>query len=303
MKRIITICLLLAAVTNLYAVYTGMPAAFVNVGTARASSMGGAYAAVADDSNAVFYNPAGIVNSMYKDVSFMYAKQKWMVPYNYFAFIWPFSKIRGIGFGMVMSGDQALLEQTYLVSYCENLDWILRVITGINVGVSLKFNFVNYGNNPEADPGKVVGSAWGMGMDFGFMWAMTNNVQAGLMLRDGFSWIKWDTAHGNSYNEGVPLTSGLGVKYSIRDFIATAELSDLDTIRFGIEKTLFMYVDLRAGYSQTLDKESYKSYYTGLGVGHFEFGAKREFSMNIDAAFLFERLDNTLKIQTSFKFK
>jgi hypothetical protein len=303
MKKLTIILAAVLASASLMAANNGIPGAFVNVGTARASSLGGAYTAVADDASSVFYNPAGIVSSDYKDVTFMYEKQKWMIPYNYFAFIYPFSKTRGVGVGLIVDGDSTLLEQQYILSYCENLDWILRVIKGISLGVNLKFDFASYGGNADVDPGKVTGSAWGMGMDFGFMWNMTGNIQVGAMLRDGLSWIKWDTGSGQPYNEGVPLTSGMAVRYKIKDFLGTAEISDLDMLRLGLEKTLWNYIDIRLGYTQTLDMESYKQYMTGIGIGRFEFGARREFSMNLDVAFLFERLDNTLKIQTSFKFK
>jgi long-subunit fatty acid transport protein len=303
MKKIIMLVILMLAAGGLFAADNGVAAAFVDPGSARASSLGGAYTAVADDANSVFYNPAGIVNSEYKDVTFMYMKQKWIVPYNYAAIIYPFNRYWGMGFGMIISGDQTLMEQTYLLSFAGSLDWFQKVIRGISVGVNLKLNLASYGNNPDTDPDKVIGNAGGCGMDFGIMWKVTDNIQAGLMLKDAFSYIKWQTNFGGNYNEGVPLTSGLGLAYKMKELLASAELSDLDMVRFGLEKTLWTYVDVRVGYTQTLDIESSKQYMIGLGVGHFEFGARREFSFNIDSSFAFERLDNTLKIQTSFKFK
>jgi hypothetical protein len=141
-------------------------------------------------------------------------------------------------------------------------------------------------------------------MDFGLMWTVLPNVQVGFMMRDGLSYIKWDTLHNpESVNEGAPMTTSAGFKYFTKDILLTAEVSDIDTLKIGVEANVYTYVDLRAGYSQTLDFEAYKEFMLGIGIGHFEFGAKREFSMNFDAAYLFERMDNTLKIQTSFKFR
>lgn len=304
MKRLISIILVILAASAAFAEPTGAPAAFVNIGTARASAMGGAYVAAADDANAVFYNPAGIVNSQYKDVTFMYAKQKWLVPYNYFAFVYPINKNRGVGMGMAISGDISMMEQTYIFSYCENFDWLQKLITGFNAGASFKMQFANFGINESADPDKVGGSAWGVGLDLGLMWAVMPNLQVGFMMRDLLSFVKWDTLHNvESVSQGVPMTTSVGFKYFTKEFLATAEVTDIDTLKIGIEANVYTYLDLRAGYSQTLDFEAYKQYSIGLGVGHFEFGAKRELSMNIDAAYVFERLDNTLKIQTSFKFR
>jgi hypothetical protein len=285
-------------------VYNGIPGAFADIGLSRPSAMAGAYVAVCDDASGLFYNPAGLTTSEYKDITFMYAKQKFLTPYNYFAFIWPFEKQRAAGFGMIISGDPVLLEQTYLFSYSEKLDWLLQVIKGVYVGTNLKFHFANFGYNESSDPDKVGGSAWGLGMDFGLLWELPANVKFGLMIKDGFSYLKWDTIHNpESVIEGVPLTSSIGFSYRAKNILVAIALSDLDTLRLGSEITLFDYIDLRAGLTQELTIEAYREYSFGLGIGRFVFGAKNELSMNLDAAFAFERLTNTLKIQTSFKFK
>jgi long-subunit fatty acid transport protein len=304
MKRLLVTVTLLLAAAQVFAVPNGTPAAFVNIGTARASSLGGAYVAVANDASSVFYNPAGIVNSPYKDITFMWTKQKWLVPYNYFAVAFPINKSRGAGFGMLINGDSALMEQTYIFSYCENFDWFQNIITGFNAGVSFKMQFANFGNNMETYVNKVSGSAWGIGMDFGLMWTVLPNLQVGFMMRDGFSFMKWDTQHNaESTYEGVPMTTSAGFKYFTKDMLLTAEVSDIDTLKIGVEANLYTYIDVRAGYSQTLDFEAYKEFMLGLGVGHFEFGMKRELSLNFDFAYVFGRLDNTMMIQTSFKFR
>ncbi len=305
MKRIFLILfLVISAWSGLFAVDNGIPAAFVDIGLARTAGMGGAYAAVADDAGAVFYNPAGIATAEYADVAFMYTKQKWMVPYNYFGFIYPFNGVRGAGFGMIISGDELMDEKTFFLSYSENLDWILKVIKGIYIGTTMKMHFAGFGpksGNPEDG---ISGGAWGLGMDFGLIYKYNENLQAGVFIRDGFSWINWTADYRDGVNmEGVPLTSDIGVKYSYDIFTVAADLKNLSKLEFGGEVTAFDYVDIRAGMSQTLDFDSYKEFSLGLGVGHFKFGANDELSMNFDFAFIFERLDSSMKIQTSFKFK
>ncbi|HPD18679.1 MAG: hypothetical protein KA120_04315 [Candidatus Goldbacteria bacterium] len=309
MKKYLNLIIVIVFISNTIfasdAVYNGIPGAFADIGLSRPSALAGAYVAVCDDASGIFYNPAGLATSEYKDITFMYAKQKFLVPYNYGAFIWPFNKQRGVGFGMIVSGDQVLLEQTYMLSYSENLNWLLgRIISGIYVGTNLKFHFANFGYNESDDPDKVGGSAWGIGMDYGLLWELPMNVKFGVMIKDGFSYLKWDTIHNpESVTEGVPLTSSFGFSYKVKNALVSIALSDLDTLRLGGELTLFDYIDLRAGILQELTVESYREYSVGLGIGRFEFGAKKEYSMNLDAAFAFERLTNTLKIQTSFKFK
>ncbi len=309
MKRNLSLIIFIFLISNIIfaaePVYNGVPGAFADIGLSRPSAMAGAYVAIADDASGIFYNPSGLTNSEYKDITFMYTKQKFLIPYNYFAFIWPFEKQRAAGFGMIVSGDAVLLEQTYLFSYSENLNWLLgQVISGIKIGASFKLHFANFGYNESSDPDKVGGSAWGIGMDFGLLWDLPMGVKFGAMLKDGFSFIKWDTIHNDEATiEGVPLTSSIGFSYKIKNVLVAIALSDLDTLRLGGELTLFEYIDLRAGLTQELTIESYREYSLGLGIGRFVFGAKNELSMNLDAAFAFERLTNTLKIQTSFKFK
>ncbi len=289
---------------NIYPVIVD-PGAFVNIGLSRPSGMGDAFTAVADDVNAIFYNPAGIYQSAYKDITFMYTKQKNLIPYNYAGFIYPFDKYRGAGMGLIVSGDDYLDEKTILLSYCENFEWLLKFLR-ISTGLNFKIHFASFGNNKSYLHEKVTGGAWGIGADLGFLWAITDNFQVGIFLRDAFSYISWESkylSYQNSYNEGVPLTSSIGICYKIKEFIASCDISDLNKLKLGLEKTIFTYIDLRAGFTQTLDIESYKEYNIGIGIGHFEFGSKKEFSSSLDIAYLFERLASTLKIQTSFKFK
>jgi len=305
MKKILIIIFAVAVMCGTAAaVDNGIPGAFVDIGLARQSGMGGAFAAVADDASAVFYNPAGIALSEYADVTFMYAKHKWIIPYNYFSFIYPFTGLRGAGFGLIISGDELMSEQTFILSYSENLDWILRVIKGIHVGASMKFHFASYGNNVEDASEGISGGAAGFGMDFGLIYMHNSSLKVGVMIRDGFSWINWSADYRDGLSaEGVPLTSDIGVEYTFRNFTFAADLENLNRIQIGGEARVFDYVDVRAGMSQYLDLEAYKEYAIGLGVGHFEFGAKKELSMNFDFSYVFERLDSSLKIQTSFKFK
>lgn len=304
MKKILFLILIICFSVSLNAVIVA-PGAFVDIGLARPSAMAGAFTAVSDDVNAIFYNPAGIVQSKYKDITFMYTKQKNLVPYNYAGFIYPFSKERGAGIGLIISGDDFLDEKTVLISYCENFEWLLKILK-ISSGVNFKLHFAGFGNNKEVAENKVTGGAAGLGFDIGFLWILTDNVKIGLFFRDAFSYINWTSKYidiQHSYNEGVPLTSSLGVSYNMKDFIASCDLSDLNKLKIGLEKTIFNYIDLRVGYTQTLDIESYKEYMLGIGIGHFEFGSRNEFSSSLDFSYLFERLENTLKVQISFKFK
>jgi hypothetical protein len=284
------------------------PGAFVNIGMARAESMGGAFTAVADDASAIFYNPAGIVNDPYKEFTFMYAKDRDIVPFNYSALVYPINQYRAAGLGVIVSGDSLFDEKTIYFSYAEKFDWLLDRfgIKGLCIGTNFKLQFAGYGNTTDPAPNSVQGSAAGVGFDFGALYPISPEIQVGAFVQDALSSLWWNSNWNgttNTYMQGVGLTSDLGARYKIKDFIASMTVSDLDTIKFGIEKNIFDYIDIRGGYTQTLDYESYKEYMVGLGIGHFVFGQRKEFSMNLDFAYLFQRLDNTLEISWSLKFK
>ena len=284
------------------------PGAFIDVGLARPSAMAGAFTAIADDASAVFYNPAGIVNSTYKDFTFMYTKYKGLVPYNISSVIWPINADRGVGLGVIVSGDSLFEEKTILFSYSEKLDWLIGRfgVKGLCVGGSFKLQFAGFGNNEAGSADRVQGGAGGFGLDLGLLYAVSPDIQFGAFVRDAISAMWWGSnwdGDSHNYMQGVGLTTDLGVRYKIKDFMASITLSDLDRLKIGFEKTFFDYVDIRGGFSQYMDFESYKEYMVGLGIGHFVFGQKKEFSMNLDFAYLFERLDNSFKVQWSLKYR
>ncbi|MCE5300051.1 MAG: hypothetical protein LLG37_04155 [Spirochaetia bacterium] len=307
MKKIFLTAALLLAVSALFGANPGTPGAFIDIGTAKAGGMGNAFVAIADDASAIFYNPAGLTQQEYREFSFMYCKYKNIVPFNYAAFSFPlFNNDRAVGVGLIVSGDTLINEITMSLAYSENLDWLLKIIglKGLKLGATAKVQYAGYGNNTdggEASDGKISGSAKGYAMDFGILYQINPDVQVGAILRDALSWILW--TNDSTYWEGTGMTNDIGMRYKIKDFQTSLAVSDFDKLKIGIEKTFFEYFDVRGGLTQTLDIESYREYMIGLGIGRFVFGTRKEFSMNIDAAYMFERLDNTLKISTSFKFK
>ncbi len=301
MKRITVLTIIILALCG--SVFGLQPSAFVDIGGgARPSALGDAFVAVADDANSVFYNPAGMATSKYNDVAFMYGNVKSLVPYNYIAGIYNFEGQRAAGFGLIVSGDALEDEKTFILSYDEKLDWLLRVVKNMYIGVNLKLQAAGFGSDTTGGPDRMQGNAFGAGFDLGLLWHVNEQVQVGAMIKNAFSDVRWNTQF-TDYEEGVPLTSDFGVSYRIPFFLISSDITDLDMLHIGVEKNIFTYIDLRVGYTQTLDVASTKQYMTGIGIGHFQFGRNKEFSTDFDVAYLFEQLDNTLKIQMSFKFK
>ena len=95
MKRIIMLVLLTALcllASNSYAAFsrddvgtTGAPFLKIGVG-ARAIGMGEAYGGLADEVNAIYWNPAGLVNVQRRELSFMHAAWFASINYEYVAY-------------------------------------------------------------------------------------------------------------------------------------------------------------------------------------------------------------------------
>ena len=99
MKRIIIIIFIL--LFNSYFLYSAFD---LNNFSARPSSMGDAFIAVADDSSASFYNPAGIVQLKKREISSTYSLIYPGLDINnlnqmLFSFIFPVKKKSAIGLG------------------------------------------------------------------------------------------------------------------------------------------------------------------------------------------------------------
>ena len=120
-------------------VLSGIPAAFVDIGYgARPMGMGGAYVALAQDAQAVLWNPAGLTAVPAKEVSLMYAHQMALIPYIFASYSQSFWETQGIGAAVIYSGDEVLSESTILVGYAHSLDRVSDALKGIRIGLSTK---------------------------------------------------------------------------------------------------------------------------------------------------------------------
>lgn len=104
MKRIILISVLITSMCVVVAFsgdYANVAGIFELGASARASGMGGAFVAIADDENAVFYNPAGLGWIDGINLSSLLGRQFETVSYGYLQFAIPFF---GAGFLYLDSG-------------------------------------------------------------------------------------------------------------------------------------------------------------------------------------------------------
>lgn len=150
MKRtIITTIAIVIYGTMLYAANTAgtATAQFLKLGgSARASSMGDAFVGVANDSDAAYWNPAGLKSVQEKSLSLMYAMWFEDINYQYVSYVQPFKQsafgvaLQYLSYGSITETDEIGLvlgdlnprDMMLSVSYA-------REVFGIEAGASIKY--------------------------------------------------------------------------------------------------------------------------------------------------------------------
>ncbi len=265
---------------------------------ARALGMGGAFVTVADDSNAIYYNPAGLVQVLRPEVSGMGAAllngKQFLGNLSY---VQPFSDqlVWGIATTQLfqMEGKKHK-ERVYYGCFAAPL----AVDKTLSVGLNIKFYTVDSSLLPDAR-GK------GLGVDMGFLYHIPLNFRYGKQLNLGLAAEDLDT---NLHLEmgtrqRIPTRVRGGFSYEFTDDILTAfEMESFDDpstatsnhtrLDTGIEGWFFEdRLGIRTGYRgfQTLDGRftagiSYRSRSWGIDyafIGHPQFlGSSHRISAN-----------------------
>ncbi|MFH1379310.1 MAG: hypothetical protein ABII23_03415 [bacterium] len=222
-------------------------AAFLNAGVgARALGMGGAFTAIADDSSAPCWNPAGLGNmkkisigSMIQQTgSFEHETLEDVTPrYNFFNLILPFSKImvpdKGVvsvsiintsldkipytclsSEGHVVRREVADSENAFIVSYGRKM-----LIDGLSLGAGLRYVTQSISDIPD-------GSASGQGVELGAYYIMDEKFRFGFVTQTGIA-MKWDNGH-TDYGS---MRNRAGVSYNAYDSGAISVLTSVDLLQ------------------------------------------------------------------------
>lgn len=306
---------------------SGLGAAFVDVGTgARPSGLGGAYTAVTDVYSTVF-NPAGIAELKGNNAAFAFTNHYNLIPYSFTAYTMSISDegTSAVGFALWYSGDDALREITFQASYGA------KVTKQLSVGATLKYRRAQFGDNSlnrndyivfeddeftVGDSRQVQGSGNGIGIDIGALYQATPEVTVGLMLKDIYSPVFYDSKVKNqslsganakgSYNETVPMSLSIGTLAKLTEYLrASADYTpsfDHDVsnrIRGGLELELFSMLYIRGGYQNLVNDEQDEKYSVGLG---FDITAIQSLGILIDYAYSIEQLANSHRFSLGLEF-
>jgi len=296
MKRVIVISLALIMVMSALALADGIGAfsAFKSGIGARALAMGGAFVAVADDSTAVSWNPAGLAQVKDTRIGGM-STDLFGLGYTH-QYVGAVTEFSGFGIGLgyeraAVPGTEYGADGTAGGSFTWSESLFLGTISvdieGIGlIGANVKYYMTDSGLGDSAS---------GFGFDLGFIVNLGDMISIGASALDlGGTQIAWSTGAtdvvSSVYKVGtaVKLLDGSLILAGDVDFAGT-ELGDAHV---GLEFKLIPELALRGGVVLT---DSFAKYYFTVGAGLNVAG------LYVDAAYLLnEDLGNTLVLSAEF---
>ncbi len=234
---------------------------------ARQLGMGSAAVGDASDINALFWNPAGLVqlNGSYLATQRQLFYRPLNFPYDYIAYAKKLSS--GDAYGVYLSrfdaSSEALYtwkEDKYFFSYAYDFE----DEEGLSVGLNLKYlrTVIKW------DDGS--GSGNGYGADLGILYRLSPQFKVGVMARDVYTLMSWSTGT----DENFPQQYILGLSYEGKHDMLVAVDAEYDThqsvpapfkLHIGAERWLDEVIALRLGYvmSQAKDESTPTA---GIGV-------------------------------------
>lgn len=264
---------------------------------ARPLGMGGAFVSIADSGDAIFYNPAGLVQVLRPEISGMGAvllngKEDQFEG----AYVQPFGDQMAwaISTQQLLFSDGSDNERVYLGTFAAPL--------AIDKSISFGLNVKLY----EVDSATVPGfQANGLGLDMGFLYHIPilnprygKQINIGLCAQDLDTNIQWQAGN----QEQIPLDVRGGFSYEFTDdLVAACEFENFNDPNLATQRTLLHagiegwffedHLGLRTGYSDFVTEDgqftagiSYRSTTWGIEyayIGHPQFlGSSHRISAN-----------------------
>ncbi len=214
----------------------------------RVAGMSGAYSGLADDENALLFNPAGLTNMNFSGVSLNHTEWLEDIRIENLTAGYAITRDFGVGIGLThmwmgdLQGTDEFGNETESFSVSSSVLQIgggYKILSGVRGGVAFKYvidDLAGYKAN-------------GFAFDAGFLFnTVVNNLTAGLSVQNLGGKISYDQE-----KQSLPLSFRGGLAYDITsiNMLLTADAAkstdtDLD-ILLGVEYTLQEQFTLRAG--------------------------------------------------------
>jgi len=275
MKKLLSLMVGIGVLLASTYVMAGSPgskgAVFLKLGQgARANAMGESFCAVADDINALYWNPAGIAQIQKRECTFMYSDWLEEIKYNYLAYVHP-----GQIMGGIMGGAITLLDSGSIDKYGDSPDSKQGTYDGKDVALGISYgrqmmNNCNLGGTLKYIQRRIDGNkSTGFALDIGCLYKpKIENLTLGVVIQNFGPKLKAFVKEKDS----LPLNFKVGGAYKLLDNALTLSLdvnfpSDNDTnFNLGVEYWYKQIIAIRTGY-KTLTKHELKSSDLTFGAG------------------------------------
>ncbi|MEK6647509.1 MAG: PorV/PorQ family protein [Candidatus Firestonebacteria bacterium] len=277
-------------------------ASFLKIGPgARPAGLGESFTAVANDSNAAYWNPAGLAKVSRTEFSAMHLLWLTDMKYDYITMVFPFkgSGTLGISGTLLTMGDfQGYDSNGNLTSsfnaydFNANLSWGSRVALDPEIFMGFTLKYIQ--QVIENTTGRAVAA------DIGFLWVLFKNGFLGLNVQN----LGQNMKFGNGTSP-LPMTTRVGFAVLPTEGLTIATdvsipRDDDVKVSIGIENWIENIFAVRAGYWYKTGGMQYSSSLTGLTAGA---GFAILDSYGLDYAFEpYEDLGNTHRISLTLKF-
>ncbi len=214
---------------------------FLSLGTgARYLALGGSAVSYAKDIHAGYWNPAGLADMQYPQIALMHANTfAGLVNYDYASLAFPFGKKNTVALSVLRLGisDIADTRQAWdplNMDTKENPTQHIRFFNATDYAflfsyAGSSYNQLTYGINIKFIHRSLgdIGSAYGIGLDVGFMYPISEKINLGLTIQDiTTTYIAWNSGQ----NELITPTVKAGICYQLEIFEGQLLIAhDIDT--------------------------------------------------------------------------
>lgn len=194
-------------------------AAFENIGLlAGPMGMGGAYSAIADNTSALIWNPAGLAQLSAPEIGVGYLELYGLLGYSFVGVAHPIRTGQTVGAAILSSSDTEGLSQECIVL----LSAATRVWKQLHVGINAKYFTTSV--NLEQVP---LGHGTGYGADLGVQYALMNEkISIGIVFPNLFSNVTYRRVEEGSYNESLLREWRIGCAVKLESVLAAFEIAN-----------------------------------------------------------------------------
>jgi hypothetical protein len=264
----IIILTLTVAVFDVNAISGGYPGYWLNYGVgARVLAMGQSFVAISDDVNAIYWNPAGIVQVERVSLSVMHTDLFYDTRYDFIGFVVPFNKYSfGIGALQLFINDAIRRDENnvpggyFEVSKeCVFFANSFEISKNILLGFNIKSLSERYNGNINS----------GTGLDFGLLYKFNEILSMGMNTQNIIRPQLNDVAL------PVTINTGLNLKLLKKSLNMNIEVSKMELVnkadcKLGLEYWILgSFFAVRAGISS--EPESFPSMGIGMKFNNFGF--------------------------------